>query len=39
MYVLETCMGNLKTNSKNITKEQLETLYNDKKMTLDEIGV
>lgn len=32
-------MSNSKTNSKNITKEQLETLYNDKKMTLDEIGV
>lgn len=32
-------MSNSKTNSKNITKEQLETLYNDKKMTLDEIGL
>lgn len=38
MYVLEIYMSNLKTNSKNITKEQLEILYNDKKMTLDSIG-
>lgn len=39
MYVLETCMSRSKTNSKNITKEQLEILYNDKKMSLDKIGV
>ena len=32
-------MSNSKTNSKNITKEQLEHLYRDKKMTLDEIGI
>lgn len=32
-------MSNSKTNSKNITKEQLEHLYCDKKMTLDEIGI
>ena len=32
-------MSNSKTNSKNITKEQLEHLYHDKKMTLDEIGI
>jgi hypothetical protein len=32
-------MNNSKTNSKNITKEQLEHLYRDKKMTLDEIGI
>lgn len=32
-------MSNSKTNSKSITKEQLENLYNDRKMTLDEIGI
>jgi very-short-patch-repair endonuclease/transposase len=32
-------MRNSKTNSKNITKEQLGHLYRDKKMTLDEIGI
>jgi len=32
-------MNNSKMNSKNITKEQLEHLYCDKKMTLDEIGI
>lgn len=32
-------MNNSKMNSKNITKKQLENLYYDKKMTLDEIGI
>ena len=39
MYLSEIYMNNSKTNSKNITKEQLEHLYRDKKMTLDEIGI
>lgn len=39
MYLSEIYMNNSKTNSKNITKKQLEHLYRDKKMTLDEIGI